>query len=232
LLSTTITTTRSVKRNCTSAPRTSRRAANVWRANKLRRKSRPTIESNIFRWYRSSWSRYTQVDPLATTTPDLYRDQRRAHEYAYSDENPIVSFDRDGLMCSTCSVCPSGVWTVDPFGQVGSFVIIGGVSVQKAHYTCRDNGYNIRIKTTCKLFGAMINAGVGLTGPGKACGCSVEQLINNGQTTKGWTASMGPVGIDVNSCTDFDPTATSGSLGKSWWFGGFARTWCKSQVVQ
>jgi RHS repeat-associated protein len=44
-------------------------------------------EYNIFRWYRSGWGRYTQVDPI----------DMPGQEYAYGSENPARYSDRLGL---------------------------------------------------------------------------------------------------------------------------------------
>jgi RHS repeat-associated protein len=184
---------------------------------------------NIFRWYRHGWGRYTQVDPLFADAS--FRVRRASNEFGYADATPTTRVDATGL-CSSCDVCPSGIWTVDPFGQAGMAAAIVGISVQRAHMTCRDNGYSVRIETSCAMAGAMLTVGLGFTGPGRACGCNVGQLINNGQTTRGWTASAGPLGVNVDPCTAFDPTAVSGTLGKSWLGGGFARTWCTSKVIQ
>ena len=121
MLSTTATTTRSVKPNCTSAHPTSRRATNVWRANKLRPKSRPTIESNISRWYRPGWGRYTQADPFTL-----------APTFAYALANPVGLADPLGLYVvddqikqvttgSLSSVCPpdsGGACTVGVFANL------------------------------------------------------------------------------------------------------------------
>ena len=94
MLATNTTSTRSVKRNCTSAPPTSRPAKNVWRANKLDRETRPTIESNIFRWYRSGWGRYTQTDPLDSLGKDPI--------YGYARDNPLIVTDPSGLAAKVC----------------------------------------------------------------------------------------------------------------------------------
>jgi len=46
---------------------------------------------NIFRWYRSSWGRYTQADPLLRRLADL-------DSYAYAQNNPVNAMDPVGLI--------------------------------------------------------------------------------------------------------------------------------------
>jgi RHS repeat-associated protein len=48
---------------------------------------------NIFRWYRSGWGRYTQVDPIGF--------QGGPNLYAYSFENPETFVDPFGLYCTS-----------------------------------------------------------------------------------------------------------------------------------
>lgn len=47
---------------------------------------------NIFRWYRSDWSRYTQTDPLV-----LKSSYQAPRLYAYADDNPVMQTDPFGL---------------------------------------------------------------------------------------------------------------------------------------
>lgn len=182
---------------------------------------------NIFRWYRSNWGRYTQSDPLSVQQPRIFLKQDRPHLFAYSAQDPIGLSDPTGL-CTKCDTCPSGKWTVDPLGFGASAAVIGGITYQQTSYTCQDNGVSVKIKTTCALFGPILGAGLGVTGPGKACGCNVSDLLNPGKASQGWTGWLGPVNIDINKCTDFDPVATSGGLSKSWG-AGFSKTWCWSE---
>jgi RHS repeat-associated protein len=57
-------TAATASRKLASGTSTWRRRANVQRARKLDRESCQTNWSNIFRWYRSGWGRYTQADPI------------------------------------------------------------------------------------------------------------------------------------------------------------------------
>jgi RHS repeat-associated protein len=182
---------------------------------------------NIFRWYRAGWGRYTQSDPLAVQEPRIFIRQVRPHEFAYSAQDPINGSDPTGL-CGKCDNCPSGKWTVDPFGFGASAAFGTGLTYQQTVYTCQDNGYAVKIKTTCAVLGPIVGAGVGVTAPGKACGCNVSDLLSLGKATKGWTGWIGPVNIDINKCTNNDPIATAGGISKSWG-AGFAKTWCWSE---
>jgi RHS repeat-associated protein len=196
-----------------------------------------SVTYNIFRWYRAGWGRYSQADPLATVQARLYLNQHHPHEFAYAAANPVVSVDVQGL-CSKCDTCPSGKWTVDPFGfgvdmsGWGMSAAAGfGLTYQYATYTCHDNGFQVKIKTTCALLGPIFGAGVGLNGPGKACGCSVADLLHLGSAATGTTSWIGPGNVDITKCTDNDPTASSGGFGKTWG-AGWALTWCWSEKAQ
>jgi uncharacterized protein RhaS with RHS repeats len=57
-------------------------------------------EYNIFRWYRSGWGRYTQVDPMG-----LYGG---LNLYGYVSDNPLTSVDPLGLVRVTTSISRRG----------------------------------------------------------------------------------------------------------------------------
>jgi RHS repeat-associated protein len=74
---------------------------------------------NIFRWYRSSWGRFTQADPILTALDQLSsrggtsRISSRVHEYGYAGLNPLSRRDRKGLQFSIPSSSyddPDEVW--------------------------------------------------------------------------------------------------------------------------
>lgn len=93
----------------TSGPRTSRRAANVWRASKLERKPRRTTCSNIFRWYRAGWGRYTQADPIGLAGG--------VNVYGYARGNPMLLIDPTGLQGRLVEP-PVEPYPGDPFSPV------------------------------------------------------------------------------------------------------------------
>ena len=106
-------TAAAVKPKRTSGPSTWRRASNARRSRKLERKTHQTNCSNMFRWYRAGWGRYTQVDPFADPT------WREPNVFAYVRQNPLRSSDPLGLYtvdrsCYTCG--PPN------FGRVGADV--------------------------------------------------------------------------------------------------------------
>ena len=77
-----------------SGPSRWRTTSNIRRARKLGRKTRPTNGNNIFRWYRSSFGRYTQSDPIGVgggTAAGLN------HLYGYAEDNPLTYSDPRGL---------------------------------------------------------------------------------------------------------------------------------------
>jgi RHS repeat-associated protein len=55
---------------------------------------------NIFRWYRPSFTRYTQADPLMAGQPFLHRSDKNL--YRYANDNPLYFVDVRGLKTS----CP------------------------------------------------------------------------------------------------------------------------------
>jgi hypothetical protein len=88
--------------------------SNARRSSKLDRKTRPTNCSNIHRWYRSGWGRYTQSDPLTVNSMTLpphelpfsdviaLRDvwltrPSEQHSYGYSSGQPINRSDPTGV---------------------------------------------------------------------------------------------------------------------------------------
>ena len=82
-------TAAAASRKHASGPSTWRHASNVWRARKLGRKTRQTNESNIARFYKSAWGRYTQADPIGLAGGlNLYR---------YAANNPTAAADPLGL---------------------------------------------------------------------------------------------------------------------------------------
>ncbi len=119
-------TATSASRKRTSGLRTSQRTRNIWRASKLGGKTRPTNWSNIFRWYRGGWGRYSQVDPLSpggqphfdvnrvyrfmrpdVPFPGIDDDMVRqwsGNEFPYAANNPTNNTDRQGLRALRCRV--------------------------------------------------------------------------------------------------------------------------------
>lgn len=100
------TTAASVSRKHASGSSTWRNPNNIRRSRKLDRESRPTDCSNIFRWYRSGWGRYSQADPYLEPSAE------EPNQYAYARQNPTRYKDRFGLFAVQGS-CDCG----DPLNQ-------------------------------------------------------------------------------------------------------------------
>jgi RHS repeat-associated protein len=82
-------TAATASRKLASGPSTWRRRANARRARKLDRNSRPTNCSNVYRWYRAGWGRYTQSDPIGLSGG--------GNLYLYAGANPMGNIDPFGL---------------------------------------------------------------------------------------------------------------------------------------
>src|ERR1043165_7143307 len=91
-------TAAAVKPKRTSGPSTWRRASSARRSWKLDRKTHRTNCSNIFRWYRAGWGRYTQADPILGSDPNAN------YVYGYAKQNPLSYTDPTGLLAEAiCS---------------------------------------------------------------------------------------------------------------------------------
>ena len=69
---------------------------------------------NIFRWYRSSWGRYTQADPLGVAFSD-------ANAFRYVGGNPLLYLDPSGLVTTRQTYSKRGTLTIpgDGFYSLG-----------------------------------------------------------------------------------------------------------------
>jgi len=88
------TTAATTSRKLTSESTSWRVKPNTRRTRKLGRESRQTNWSNIFRWYRSGWARYTQADPKGIE-PDV-------NVYRYAYDSPLMLSDPLGLDVRLC----------------------------------------------------------------------------------------------------------------------------------
>jgi RHS repeat-associated protein len=99
-------TAATASRKLASRPSTWRRRANIRRARKLDRESRPTNGSNIFRWYRPGWGRYTQADPLGPLASDT-------NLFRYALSAPTRFIDLLGLDVRICCRNFNAVWPLN-----------------------------------------------------------------------------------------------------------------------
>jgi len=174
---------------------------------------------NVFRWYRSSWGRYTQPDPLGLDNAiDLY---------SYSTDRPTIIIDPFGLRpCTACDQCPSGKWSYQGLG--GSIGFIFGGSFSIGYFTC-DRGLvpqDVPVTITCRLKGpiATIGGGVEFSIPGvpAACACNAGELYG---TFEGELFSPGPVSASVGSCSQTGGGTLTIGVGRGAG-GGIAHTTC------
>jgi len=148
-------TATSASRKRTSGLRTSQRTSNIWRANKLGGKTRQTNCSNIFCWYRGSWGRYTQADPIGL--------KRGKNLYRYAYDSPVRYDDPRGLTCSAnCPECPRKTWVF--YGaNLGFTVTLGslgyGASIGVADAKCLSSSKTCTYFIICsRLFGLGLSA--------------------------------------------------------------------------
>lgn len=112
---------------------------------------------NIFRWYQSSFGRYTQPNPLGLNGD--------VNLYKYAKEDPIINSDRTGLLYASgkCADCPSGNWISTAvegeasvsagIGAVGGLVFVGAM-------VCTSNPYfSVPFITVCGVGGAGAGGG-------------------------------------------------------------------------
>jgi hypothetical protein len=173
----------SVNAKRTSGSTTWRRNANARSTRNLDRETRRTNCSNIFRWYRGGWGRYSQADPLAldafTPRAERKRVARALFEYVY--DNPLRYTDSLGLKgCSgSCGVdCPGGYWVG---GEVGASAgILFGKSVSQSVYFCTSSSRRCNFESKCTTVGIQAGAGIGATFGGfKGCQCASDIAATN-----------------------------------------------------
>lgn len=200
-----------VSRKRTSAASPSPCRPNARRVRKLGRKTRQTNCSNIFRWYRAGWGRYTQADPIGL--------RGGANLYAYGRKNPVVAFDRLGLTVWNCTVgmasgsspigpgamvvginceseCPSSGSTALDVWLLGSAVglsagLPAGATGFKATVEDSDSAPSAD-SLAGKFFYGSVGAAIGI-GPSYS-----QIIIGSAKSKPGWGASAGvSAGADV-----------------------------------
>jgi RHS repeat-associated protein len=116
----------------------------------------PEENYNIFRWYRSSWGRYTQADPLGV--------EEDRNLFRYARNNPLILTDPLGLKAAVCC------------RLILSFVV-GTVAKQRHCYISVD-GVRFGLNRINDLGKKTINFGDDIGGICKGCEpkCGVDQM--------------------------------------------------------
>jgi RHS repeat-associated protein len=152
-----------------------------------------SLHYNIFRWYRSSFGRYSQADPIGL--------KAGANLYAYVKGNPTGYIDSLGLECS-CPDCPRGVWLsggVEAGFQAG----FGGLGLNLSVFRCTSSAKKCTYFTVCGKFGN----GLQVTLPAVAAG-SVTLFAKCSSELGGWS-----FGWDLASSAPPTKPGLGGGLG-------------------
>ncbi|HXG58218.1 MAG TPA: RHS repeat-associated core domain-containing protein [Thermoanaerobaculia bacterium] len=133
---------------------------------------------NIFRWYRSSWGRYTQADPIGL--------RGGMNLYGYALQNPQKFIDPEGLKskCSkACPDCPGGTWLtagVD-LGFTATYSLLGGLgygaSVGAFAAKCASASVTCVFGVICsKSFGVGVNVSLNVSGGASINAKCIEEI--------------------------------------------------------
>ncbi|HEX7832705.1 MAG TPA: RHS repeat-associated core domain-containing protein, partial [Thermoanaerobaculia bacterium] len=77
---------------------------------------------NIFRWYRSAWSRFNQPDPIGL--------RGGLNLYAYVDGNPLIGFDPAGLKKVCCTEGSKKLWKDAKKAEKNANNLLANVPIQ------------------------------------------------------------------------------------------------------
>jgi RHS repeat-associated protein len=238
----------------TSGPSTWRATTNARRSSKLDRKTRQTNGNNVFRWYRSSWGRYTASDPLLAI-PLVGHIQKAAARggilslYSYVAGNPLRYVDPTGLRkCASgrCPDCKSGVWT-STVASVTSFAFVGGTfgtvtnrcvggdRTCRYYFWCFDIGFGAEIGVGPSggvVLGGNTEVAPDQYGPGSnpAATCTCAEDFTGG--SGGASVSAGK-GIRGAAGSIFGSTCFGGSLGAGVGLGSAikANAYCNTTLI-
>ncbi|MEO8429941.1 MAG: RHS repeat-associated core domain-containing protein [Acidobacteriota bacterium] len=195
---------------------------------------------NVFRWYRPSWGRYAEPDPLgldaarrlSSVPANALSADPQANPYLYAAARPLYLIDPYGLIpCTTCDECPSGKWTFN--GGVLSAGLGYGRSRTKGTFTCLDGNFSTAMKLPvtieCEFGGPIVAVGAGVTGStpfaSGACGCNSRDLLG---TSTGFTGSFLIFSVDVGRCGPTGGSTVNAGVGLSVG-AGFAHTTCTTR---
>ncbi len=155
----------------------------------------PEREYNIFRWYRSSFARYTQADPLTVDafTPERERMRVARAVYEYAFDNPLRYVDGLGLLScpgNKCGVdCPSGDWV--GVGANSSAGLLFGKSSSLSVLFCTSSGAYCHFSSRCTTVGLQAGASAGVSFYGyTGCKCIADIIATN-------SLSFGPVSLNA-----------------------------------
>jgi len=143
---------------------------------------------NVFRWYRASWGRYSQQDPLLRDSARPHVDSSFTKDsaavtepYTYALDNPIRLVDRIGLCSSTCPDCPNGVWAaVDRSFIIG---VLFGLVRGQVTYFCTSARIRCSYDYSCTGVGLLAGAVVSVSttiigGSGCICASALPQVAD------------------------------------------------------
>lgn len=133
---------------------------------------------NIFRWYRSDWTRYTQADPIGLSGG--------LNVFSYAIANPVMATDPNGLrarMC--CRDIPDLAWT----GQRHCYFKLGDGTTWGLH----------------EFFGAILHEyseGAARSAVGQTIGIPLENVPFDREPAEPGTQTCGPWSNDcaVSAC--------------------------------
>jgi RHS repeat-associated protein len=175
--------------------------------------NQPERAYNVFRWYRSSWGRYTQADPLyglliAEGLNPLMGG--RTEDYAYARENPLRLVDRLGLIVGTG---PLGGPGQGPCGYYDNI--------------CQQTGCDYPCKVApkyCKSLGSVLN----IFDSDDTKVCIRECLKNEDAKTRNstmcptcFTCGAGSRCINETCIANYHRKCFMGCGSNSWWPGVF-----------
>ena len=114
---------------------------------------------NWHRYYIPHTGRYNRADPITYTnnipSPKIRNflgfNRNYENTFFYSNNNPLLYFDNEGLECSKdCPDCPSGYWTGSGHSWSAGFALLGYYK-SGIELTCTSNSKTVLIEIKCPI---------------------------------------------------------------------------------